>query len=320
MNAASRNVLADPTTRRLLVVLIGAMALWGLFAAVRAVREDRLRGIEIPRVDTATVDSIVVRVPTDSAVVTRQGSHWQVSDYHRVYAGDSAAVDRLLIALRDTTMWSEQVAATAASHKSLGVDDAGGRHVRIVAAGGKAVIALVVGNRTSDYGGMYVRRPGTDPVYALHASALADALLRDVSEWRSRRIARVTPDSVASVTLTRGGRTSRLERAGAGWTVNGVPADSAAVATLLDTYRTLDAAGFATAAQADSAKLDHPRLAVTLRARGGGSLLTLALDSTAGSVWARADTATTIYRFDPWQVPRLVPADSALRRKAKPSK
>ncbi len=320
MNAPGNRLLADRTTRRLVIALAAGVALWGAFAAVRALREDRLRGIELPRVDTARVDSVFIRLLTDSVVVARHAPGWQVNDYHRVYPADSAAVDLLLRALMDTTAWSEQISANAASHKALGVDEIGGRRVRIAGPDGKALLSMVVGKRTNDYSGLYIRRPDADPAYALHSSALADALLRDVGDWRSKRLARVTPDSVASVVLTRGQRTSRLERAGSGWTVNGAAADSSAVTALLDAYRTLDASGFATPAQADSAKLDHPRIAVTLRSKAGTPLFTLALDSTASAVWARADTATTVYRLDPWQVPRLAPADSALRRKAKPSK
>jgi hypothetical protein len=91
------------------------------------------------------------------------------------------------------------------------------------------------------------------------------------------------------------------------------PADSAAIAALLADYRQVEAAGFATKAQADSARFVRPdRRAALLRA-DGTPLITLAFDSTANGFWVQAGRDSTVYRVDNWFADRLTPADSTLR-------
>ena len=88
-------------------------------------------------------------------------------------------------------------------------------------------------------------------------------------------------------------------------------------ASLADGGERIDAAGFASAAQADSARFDRPERRVTLLRADGAPLLRLAFDSTAEGFWVRADSGKTIYRMDAWAVDRLAPADSTLRAATK---
>jgi hypothetical protein len=75
----------------------------------------------------------------------------------------------------------------------------------------------------------------------------------------------------------------------------------------------VEAAGFATKAQADSARFARPdRRAALLRA-DGTPLITLALDSTGNGFWVQAGRDSTVYRVDTWFADRLAPADSTLR-------
>jgi len=89
-------------------------------------------------------------------------------------------------------------------------------------------------------------------------------------------------------------------------------AESLRVATLLGQYQNLDASGFGTAAQADSAK-GKARRTVTLGGSGKSPLLVLTLDSTASGIWARKSGDETVYRFDAWRLREIAPADSQLR-------
>src|SRR5262249_42731849 len=90
--------------------------------------------------------------------------------------------------------------------------------------------------------------------------------------------------------------------------------DSAAVANTVAAYRTVDATGFASAAQTDSARFSPPDRRARLLRKDGTALLTLLFDSTKAGYWVKPDTATTVYKMDEWNADRLAPADSMLRK------
>jgi hypothetical protein len=226
----------------------------------------------------------------------------------------SSLVHDLLGALSDTSASSELVPQSKSSHERLGVSADSGRHVR-VAARGKTVLDAVAGKRTPDFNGVYVKLANQDAVYAWRGSALGEAVTRSADDWRDKRVIAVAPESVAVIELRRGTRTYTLTRDSTRWTLGGTAADSLAVAGLLDQYRALDAAGFATAAQMDSANFTEPFAGIRLLAKGGRALGALPFDSTASGVWTRVDSAATVYRLDPWRLPQLVPADSTLRQR-----
>jgi hypothetical protein len=77
----------------------------------------------------------------------------------------------------------------------------------------------------------------------------------------------------------------------------------------------VEAAGFATAAQADSASFARPDRRAALLRTDGTPLLALAFDSTASGFWVRTEGDSTVYRMDGWAVDRLTPADSTLKGK-----
>jgi hypothetical protein len=124
----------------------------------------------------------------------------------------------------------------------------------------------------------------------------------------------VPAESIATVEVSRGARGYALRRSASRWTlVPGGAADSAAVASLLGGYRTVEAAGFAAPVQADSAHFERPDRRVRLLRENGTPLLTLLFDSTATGFWVRPDTAKTVYKVESWTADRLAPADSTLR-------
>jgi len=128
----------------------------------------------------------------------------------------------------------------------------------------------------------------------------------------------VPVDSIATIQVQRGARGYKVSKGKKGWALApGGPVDTAAVSRLRQAFGEIDAAGFASSAQADSARFDRPDRRVTLLRADGAPLLRLAFDSTAQGFWVRADSATTIYRMEAWAVDRLTPADSTLRVAAK---
>jgi len=255
-----------------------------------------------------SADSVIIARPADTTrLVRRDSATWMVNGH----PASQTAIQELFAALADTARRTELVAGRSASHSAMGVDSAKGARVRIV-RGDSTVADLVQGNRGPGLDGGYFRAAGDSAVYLVGGN-LAQVLERSSDEWRDRRIAGVAADSVARIEVSRGRRSYSVRRDGAGWALESGPADSAAIAALLADYRQVEAAGFATKAQADSARFSRPdRKAALLRA-DGGALVTLAFDSTANGFWVKADGDSTVYRVDTWFADRLAPADSALR-------
>jgi hypothetical protein len=298
--------------KRLAMGLAAALVLWGVLALSSHAREDHAARLELPRIDTAAVDTIALDRRDDSVVLARAAhGHWQVNGH----PADSADVRDLLGALVDTTAWGELVAESRSSYARLGVDPDSGRHVRVLSHG-KAVLDITTGKRTADWGGVYMRRGTDSAVYALHGNGFAEPFTRSGSDWRDKTIARVAPESVATAEIRHGSRLVTLQRTGGHWNLDsGAPADSTAVATMLDLYKDLNTSGFATPAQADSARKLKPVANVRLRAKSGALLLGLGMDSTANGVWARADSGGPVFRLDTYQLSHLAPPESTFKAK-----
>ena len=302
---------------RLVMVLGAALLLWGAVALAsrRNETESELRSI-LPKIDTEAIDTIVFAAPADTAVLVRLRGKpgWQVNGH----PAESQNVGDLLRGLADTEQTPELVARSPSSHARLRVSDDSGRRVRVINRG-KTVAEVIAGKQSVETGGIYLRKPGAPEVYVL-SGPLANALGRSDDEWRNHSIAQVAPDSVAAVTITRGGKSYSLKRRGTTWSfASGAPADSAKVAGLLSTYRDIKASGFGTKAQQDSLS-GQPRRTARLLDRRGESLLSLTFDSTKSGLWVRVtpplpgETGAEAYQLEEWTADQLTPPDSSLRK------
>ena len=302
------------TLARLAVLLGVLLLLWGGAAlARRQSTAPTTAGFRLPTLQRATLDGIRISRPADTLVLTRHDSTWSVNGH----PASATAVSELFGALSDTTASAELVAEQRASHAELGVDSAGGTRVRFL-RGDSVVADLVVGHRSMDLDGGYFRLANSDDVYLLHGQ-LAGVLDRSADEWRDRRVATVPVDSVAGIEVRRGSRVYRMTKGDKSWSLRpGGQADTAAAARFVQAFREVDAAGFATPAQADSARFDRPDREVRLLRADGSPVFTMAFDSMSNGFWARTAPGGTVYRLDTWAVDRLTPADSTLKPHPKP--
>ncbi|MGN6391667.1 MAG: DUF4340 domain-containing protein [Gemmatimonadales bacterium] len=297
---------------RLGLVFLALVLLWGAAALTR--RASGATGshdsLKLPAVARNAVDSVTLVRASDTTVLAKvDSSHWTANGH----PASMSAVGELLDALADSTSSSDVVAEQRSSQASLGVDGDSGTHA-VVRAKGKTVIDVIAGKRAADFSGGYLRLPGQDRTWEVQGR-LVEALIRPADSWRDHRIATVPDDSVAAVEVTRGNRRYTLRREAAGWTVSpGGAVDSGAVTQLLEAYRTIEAEGFATPAQADSAKFSPPDRRARVLRKDGTPIVALAFDSTATGDWVKADTGRTIYRMDVYSVERLTPADTALKK------
>ena len=301
------------TLKRLAIALIVLVVAWAGLALAQHLGRDREGRIRLASFDPGVADGVLIRHRSDTLRFVRQGDGWLVNG-NRANAG---YVNDLLHALADTTAPSELAAKAASSLPQLGLDTADAWTVEAL-LGTRVLTALDVGNHGDGYSTIYVRKPGATTAYQLTQGQLADVTDRMADDWRDKTVAQVVPESVAVVQVRRGARAYTLTRGAKGWRLGAAPADSAAVASMLSQYRDVQATGFPTAAQADTARRARPSREVTLEAAGGRPLLVLQLDSTTGSYWVRRQGDSTLYQLDDYTVGLMTPADSTLR--ARPGK
>jgi len=296
---------------RLVVVFLVLLALWGAAALGRRHGTNKAGGesLRLPAVARSAVDSIVLTKAGTSVVLAREDSStWTANGFPAA----TAAVSELLDALADSGAASEVVAERKSSQPDLGVDSVHGTWMRVKSKG-KGLLELIAGNRSPDFSGGYARLPGQERTYLVHGR-LVEAATRPADDWRDHRIAGVPADSIGGVEVARGARRYALERKGEHWTLStGGTVDSSRAAMLLSTYKSIEAGGFATAAQADSARFNPPDRRLRLVRKDGSPLLTLLFDSTAAGMRVKSDTGKTVYTMDAYIADQLVPADSSLR-------
>jgi hypothetical protein len=296
---------------RVAIVLGALLLLWGAVSLTRrgtgGLTESDL--FALPAIVRDSTDSVIIIRPADTARLARRDSAAWTVNGHPVAKG---AVAELFAALADSTRRTELVGARPASHSGFGVDSAKGTRIRIV-RGDSTLADLVQGNRDPGLDGGYFRAAADSAVYLVGGS-LAQVLEKSSDEWRDRQIAAVSGDSVARIEITRGKRSYRLDRDSTGWKLTpGGRADSSVVAELLGSYRQVDAAGFASEAQADSANFARAERRAALLRQDGTPLVALTFDSTANGFWVKAGEDNVVYRVDAWSADRLVPADSAFK-------
>jgi hypothetical protein len=303
---------------RLAVILGVLLLIWGAAALARrrGAAPRASDAFHLPPITRSQVDTVLLARSKDTTVLARKDTSTWTVDGHP--AAPRAIAD-LFNALADSGAGSELVAERRGSQAGLGVDSAGGTRVRF-RGHGKTLADLVVGHRSSDFSGGYVRRPNQDSTFLVHGR-LVEVLSRSSDEWRDHRIAAVPKDSVASVEISRGARRYVLRQSGRQWVLApGGSADSARVADLMAAYTAVDASGFASPAQVDSAHFGSPDRRARLLRKNGTPILTLLFDSTTAGFWVRPDTGKTVYKVESWTADRLTPADSTLRVQSKTSK
>ncbi len=299
------------------IALVVVVFLWGLVEIIgRGTDVVDERPLLVP-VTAGEVDSVLIEGPDDTIVVARAvpadaddfAERWLVNGHE----ASTSMVNELFDALGDSTK-AELVAQNPASHARMGVDSAGGTHVRIV-GGDRTLLHLVTGERGRPFRSRYVRLAGDDAVYLLQGP-LVPALDRRENDWREKRIAQIDPDRIARVTVASPRSSYTVERRDSvTWQfVGGSPVDSATMARLLEGYRTLTAQGaaFANPTQVDSADFTRPDRRVTLVDAAGDTLLALAFDSTESGYWVRRAPGGTVFELFRWKGEEIAPSDSAL--------
>ncbi len=296
--------------RNVAIVLGVVVLLWGASELLSRGSDDTSGDPVLPTFTQAEVDSVQLSNAEGTVRLAKApDGGWTVNGFR--------ASPNLIEDFFKTT--TTQATPTLAAenpelHSRMGVDSASGKFLRIV-GGGATMVDLIIGGRGRDYVSSFVRRPGDNRVF-LHPARLAGYLDRNVDDWRDPRMATITPENVAQVDITRrrGGYT--LVRKDGVWQfANDSPLDTAAVRRLLNRFNPLNATGFATPEQADSADFRRPDIRVVLRGPAGDTLTDLVFDSTSTGYFVRERKEETIYRTGVWVADEVAPADTTLMPK-----
>src|SRR5687768_16436952 len=91
--------MTPQTLKRIMIVLVVLLALWGVSEALTK-RSDKVMGGRIfPALEAASVDSIVVKRKTDTVRLVRQPKFWTVNGH----LGSATEMDGFFKQLADTT-------------------------------------------------------------------------------------------------------------------------------------------------------------------------------------------------------------------------
>ncbi|WP_342376871.1 DUF4340 domain-containing protein [Myxococcus stipitatus] len=303
------------------LIALGAFAV--LLVLVFATHEPRV-SVGVHKLEPVTLDPARVTAlelsGARAAVLRKESGRWFVSAPEKPdvkHPADTALVAGALERLKEVRH-PDFVTDRAERHAELEVDDAKGLKVKVVQEGGPAV-EYVLG-KASRNGGVYLRQPGRDDVFA-QPGPLDWSVRKDLKDWRQRRVMDLAVEDVSKLVLhaKEGGRWTLEAGAGDGaWklvdgtTPEGFRFDGQAARRFVQQLASLHAQDFldADAAKAAEARFSgaHDRVEVQLKE---GRKWVLQLDAEPGeadgTVAARVEGETQVYLLAAASAARLRP-------------
>lgn len=299
--------MSEKVLKRLVAVLAAAVVLYILVGFLGRGRgesggdpaiEAFLRGL-----GSDSLASITLTSPAGETYrLVRAGGVWTVNDL----AADSTAIARLRKSALDAKV-SVLISSSEANHARLGVSADSAWTVEVQAAGG-AASRLLVGRNGSRMSSVYVRLPDEAGTWELTGD-LRGAVVRTMTDWRDRTIARVDTAKIASLDVTRDGGHYTIGRQDSAWSIAQPGAashlaEANAVSGMLAELARLDATGFAT----DTTATDSTqRRSLVVRSSAGDTLLAIEAAGTSAGWHVVAKGNSTIFDVPSYIMDRLIP-------------
>jgi hypothetical protein len=231
---------------------------------------------------------------------------------------DMSKIESLLETIRDLTS-SVIVARNPDNHDELSVSGSTGRRVDVYTEAG-GPYSFHLGDRDVRFGGYFVRSPEAPEVFRLEGAA-GGYLSRDRDGWRDRVVARTDVETIRDLVIRRANEGEIvIRREDEAWLVDGVGADSLAVANLLGMLPALSTSSFPTDAEAAAADFSTPDAELDVFAEGDSDVtgrdlvlsLRFVLDAEAGDWLVRTADGDEVYRLAAYAARRLLPERSEL--------
>lgn len=241
-------MLGKNRTLLLLVILVAVLALY-LILQQTTDRESNFR-TSLPAFDTSAIDRVVISPPGagNPFSLDREAGTWWVDAGDKKYAADPFSVSALLTSLNGTAVRTV-VAGTPDKWEPYHVNEAQATAIDYY-NGNDLLSGLMLGrfeyvqpeNQMPDQYGRrpqgemlsYLRIADEDPVYVIDGMVALGTGKR-TDDYRDRKLLNVKTEDLQRLEISyREGITVELEKADAGWTVDGAAADSAATAKYLN--------------------------------------------------------------------------------------
>ena len=253
-----------------------------------------------------TVRSVAFVYRGDTIRLEPSPEGWLVNGY----LADEMMVEDFWTQLRSATV-ADLVATNPTNHERLGVSEELASLLDLEQVQG-GTLSVLMGNPGPAWSDVYGRLREEDDVYLIRGN-LRSAATRTVSQWRDKHIAALDTSMVSRIHVETDGVEATLSRGGEGWTVDGVPADSGRVRSLLSELARLDATDFAP----DTLQLPTPTRSLVVLGLSEETLLHVKLaKGVAANWWLQRDEGGTVYQVTGWRAGRLVPAADSLRANA----
>jgi hypothetical protein len=246
---------------RSLLIILGILVAIFVITRFTSKQSERTLRTDIVQIDTSQVSSILLYPSSGQGAelkFQRSGDSWSVSNGEITAAADLRSVNSTLGELQGLST-EQLVARSRDSWTEYSVTDSLGTRV-VVKEGSKTTLDLVVGrfhyqpppqnsynpyaqNRVS--GKTYVRLSGEDEVYSVEGF-LAMSLNQNFERWRDQAVTRINTSRLSKIIYDYPADSGFVaEKTDAGnWLVGGLMADSASMATFLNSLGRKSHSGF----------------------------------------------------------------------------
>jgi hypothetical protein len=256
----------------------------------------------LERLDESTVSAVRIVGPDRTVAIQRSGDAWTVNGN----SADSAAVARLWGDLAEAEVGGV-VANNPVNHERMGLSPGTAWTVDFILADG-GTVSVLVGQPGPIIPSGYVRLPDRDEVVVV-SGGLRSTLTQGVLDWRDKTILRIDTAAVARVVFETDEGTHMAERSDSTWLVDGGPADTSTMRSVLDELANFVAVGFV---EGRPAFQEDERRVIALGAEQDtlGSVL---ITGEAGSRHARTPGSETVFEVASFRVDRITPDIERLR-------
>lgn len=232
--------------------------------------------------------------PRETILLDKGDGGWTVNGFE----ADSGAVARFLRGVEEVEIAS-LAATNPDNHGRLGItaDSAWS----LGTGSGPVVLLGKTGNR---FRTAYARLPDADLVSLIEGD-LRSAAARPVLDWRNKVILQTDTAIVASIQVTRDGRTVHYERQDSTWVADGDEADAVTVRNILQELANLRASGFA---PEGTEMPDEPERSVVVADTDGNELVSVTLADGDGNVLVLSARSPYIFEVPTFRADRIAPA------------
>ena len=252
--------------------------------------------------DETTVDAVRIVGPNQTMALERSGGAWTVNGN----LADSATVTRFWSALEGAEVGGV-VANNPSNHERMGLSVDSAWAVDFTLADG-GMASVLVGKTGPIFPSGYVRLPDQDAVVVVSGDFRSTVIL-SITQWRDKTILRVDTAAVARVVVETDEGIHVAERSDTTWSVDGEPANTNTMRSVLDELANLVALGFV---EDGEALEENSRRVIALGAEAD-TLGIVVITGGAATRHARTPGSAIVFEISIFRADRITPAIEALR-------